>query len=141
MSKNLKLLMDALQNEGMRYTKQRKLVWDEICRNKEHRDAEEIYLKINKTGRNVSRATVYRTIDVLVKNNLVRQLELGDGRKRFENKLDSTHHDHIVCLSCGDIQEFVDDLIESQQDKIAKEYNFKIVRHIHQLFGLCKNCK
>ena len=45
MSKNLKLLMDALQNEGMRYTKQRKLVWDEICRSKEHRDAEEIYLK------------------------------------------------------------------------------------------------
>ena len=133
--------MDALRKEGMRYTKQRKMVWDEICRSAEHRDAEEIYFKINKTGRNVSRATVYRTIDVLVKNNLVRQLELGDGRKRFENKLDSTHHDHIVCLSCGDILEFVDDLIEAQQDKIAKKYNFKIVRHIHQLFGLCKNCK
>jgi len=141
MSKNLQLLMDALQNEGMRYTKQRKLVWDEICQSKEHRDAEEIYLKINKNGRKVSRATVYRTIDVLVKNNLVRQLELGDGRKRFENKLDSSHHDHIVCLSCGNIQEFVDDLIEKQQDKIAKKHNFKIVRHIHQLFGLCSNCK
>ncbi len=141
MSKNLQLLMDALQNEGMRYTKQRKLVWDEICQSKEHRDAEEIYLKINKNGRKVSRATVYRTIDVLVKNNLVRQLELGDGRKRFENKLDSSHHDHIVCLSCGNIQEFIDDLIEKQQDKIAKKHNFKIVRHIHQLFGLCSNCK
>ena len=141
MSKNLQLLMDALQNEGMRYTKQRKLVWDEICQSKEHRDAEEIYLKINKNGRKVSRATVYRTIDVLVKNNLVRQLELGDGRKRFENKLDSSHHDHIVCLSCGNIQEFIDDLIEKQQDKIAKKHNFKIVRHIHQLFGFCSNCK
>ena len=141
MSKNLQLLMDALRNEGMRYTKQRKIVWDEICQSKEHRDAEEIYLKINKNGRKVSRATVYRTIDVLVKNNLVRQLELGDGRKRFENKLDSSHHDHIVCLSCGNIQEFVDDLIEKQQDKIAIKHNFKIVRHIHQLFGLCSNCK
>jgi Fur family ferric uptake transcriptional regulator len=76
-----------------------------------------------------------------VKNNLVRQLELGDGRKRYENKLDSAHHDHIVCLSCGEIQEFVDDLIENQQDKIAKKFNFKIVRHIHQLFGFCSNCK
>ena len=141
MSKNLNLLMDALRKEGMRYTKQRKMVWDEICRSTEHRDAEEIYFKINKTGRNVSRATVYRTIDVLVKNNLVRQLELGDGRKRFENKLDRKHHDHIVCLNCGDIQEFVDDLIEQRQEKIAKELNFKIVRHIHQLFGLCNNCK
>ena len=141
MNKNLNLLIDALRNEGMRYTKQRKIVWDEICRSSEHRDAEEIYLKINKNRRNVSRATVYRTIDVLVKNNLVRQLELGDGRKRLENKLDSKHHDHIVCLSCGNIQEFVDDLIEDRQEKIAKQLDFKIVRHIHQLFGLCKNCK
>ena len=141
MNKNLNLLIDALRNEGMRYTKQRKIVWDEICRSSEHRDAEEIYLKINKNRRNVSRATVYRTIDVLVKNNLVRELELGDGRKRFENKLDSKHHDHIVCLSCGNIQEFVDDLIEDRQEKIAKQLDFKIVRHIHQLFGLCKNCK
>ena len=85
MSKNLQLLMDALRNEGMRYTKQRKIVWDEICQSKEHRDAEEIYLKINKNGRKVSRATVYRTIDVLVKNNLVGHfVETVDGKKKFK---------------------------------------------------------
>ena len=112
-------LTSALKKEGLRYTNQRQAVWDEIKSNDDHRDAEQIYNALRNNNLNVSRATVYRTIDVLVKNNLVRQLELGDGRKRYENKLDSSHHDHIVCLSCGDIQEFVDDLIENQQDKIV----------------------
>ena len=78
-------LKNILKNEGLRYTKQRQQVWDEIRNSSEHRDAEEIYIQINKASKSnhsekVSRATVYRTIDVLVKNNLVRKMELGDGR-------------------------------------------------------------
>ena len=73
-------LKDILKNEGLRYTKQRQQVWDEIRGSSEHRDAEEIYLENkaskSKHGEKVSRATVYRTIDVLVKNNLVRKMEL-----------------------------------------------------------------
>ena len=141
MAKNVQLLKDGLKNEGLRYTSQRQIVWDEICKTDDHRDAEDIYFKIKTSGQKVSRATVYRTIDVLVKNNLVRKLELGDGRNRYENKLDSSHHDHIVCIQCGRIDEFMDENIEKLQDEIAKEYQFKIVRHIHQLFGLCKNCR
>ena len=141
MEKNVQLLKDGLKNEGLRYTSQRQIVWDEICKTDDHRDAEDIYFKIKTSGKKVSRATIYRTIDVLVKNNLVRKLELGDGRNRYENKLDSSHHDHIVCIQCGRIDEFMDENIEKLQDEIAKKYHFKIVRHIHQLFGLCKDCK
>ena len=96
MAKNVQLLKNVLQNEGLRYTSKRQIVWDEICKNDDHRDAEEIYFKIRQSGKKVSRATVYRTIDVLVKNNLVRKLKLGDGRNRFENKLETGHHDPIV---------------------------------------------
>ena len=141
MVKNLQLLKDSLQNEGLRYTSQRQIVWDEICKTDDHRDAEEIYFTIKQSGKKVSRATVYRTIDVLVKNNLVRKLKLGDGRNRYENKLDRGHHDHIVCIQCGKIDEFMDENIEKLQDEIAKKYQFKIVRHIHQLFGLCRDCR
>ena len=140
-AKNVQLLKDVLQNEGLRYTSKRQIVWDEICRNDNHRDADEIYFKIRKSGNKVSRATVYRTIDVLVKNNLVRKLKLGDGRNRYENKLETGHHDHIVCIQCGRIDEFMDENIEKLQDEIAKKYQFKIVRHIHQLFGLCRDCR
>ena len=141
MATNVLLLKDGLKNEGLRYTAQRKIVWDEICKTDDHRDAEDIYFKIKTNGQKVSRATVYRTIDVLVKNNLVRKLELGDGRNRYENKLDSCHHDHIVCIQCGRIDEFMDENIEKLQDEIAEKYQFKIVRHIHQLFGLCRDCR
>ena len=73
-------LKKALSKEGLRYTEQRQAVWDELCSNDEHRDAEEIYLSLKGHGLKASRATVYRTIDVLVKNDLVRKLELGDGK-------------------------------------------------------------
>ena len=139
--KESNLLKKALKKEGLRYTQQRQLIWDEMCSSEEHRDAEEIYLSLRKQGVNASRATVYRTIDVLVKNKLVRKLELGDGKARYENKIDSTHHDHLICVQCGKIEEFMNDKIESIQDDIVKSLGFKMVRHIHQLFVLCDKCQ
>ena len=132
-------LKNILKSEGLRYTKQRQQVWDEIRRSSEHRDAEQIYIQINKTARQkqdlkVSRATVYRTIDVLVKNNLVRKMELGDGRALYEHKIDDRHHDHIICVETGKIIEFYDEDLESLQENIVKKYGYELVRHVHQLF-------
>jgi len=139
--KESNLLKKALKKEGLRYTQQRQLIWDEMCSSEEHRDAEEIYLSLRKQGVNASRATVYRTIDVLVNNKLVRKLDLGDGKARYENKIDATHHDHLICVQCGKIEEFMNDKIESIQDDIVKSLGFKMVRHIHQLFVLCDKCQ
>jgi len=133
-------LKKALKKEGLRYTQQRQAVWDELSNTDEHRDAEEIYLALHNSALNVSRATVYRTIDVLVKNNMVRKLVLGDGRARYEHKIDSTHHDHLICVQCGKIEEFMDEVIEDRQDKIVKALGFKLIRHIHQLFVICDDC-
>ena len=134
---NTDKLKQILHKKNLRYTQQRQEVWDEICSTNEHRDAEDIFNSLRKRQTNVSRATVYRTIDVLVKNNLVRRLNLGDGRSRFENKIGIEHHDHIVCLDCRKIVEFMDETIEKMQIRIAKEQGFEIVRHVHQLFGRC----
>ena len=134
---NTDTLKQILHKENLRYTQQRQEVWDEICVSDEHQDAENIYNSLRKRQIKVSRATVYRTIDVLVKNNLVRRLNLGDGRSRFENKIGIEHHDHIVCLDCRKIVEFMDETIEKMQIRIAKEQGFEIVRHVHQLFGRC----
>ena len=139
---NTDKLKRILHKENRRYTQQRQEVWDEICSTNEHRDAEDIYNSLRKRQTNVSRATVYRTIDILVKNNLVRRLDLGDGRSRFENKMGIAHHDHIVCLDCRKIVEFMNEEIEAIQDQIAEKMGFEIVRHVHQLFGNCldKTC-
>ena len=134
---NTDTLKQILHKENLRYTQQRQEVWDEICASDEHQDAENIYNSLRKRQIKVSRATVYRTIHVLVKNNLVRRLNLDDGRSRFENKVGIEHHDHIVCLDCRKIVEFMDETIEKMQIRIAKEQGFEIVRHVHQLFGRC----
>ena len=131
---NIELLIEALKKEGLRFTEQRKSIWDEITSSDDHREAEDIFLALRKKNINVSRATVYRTIDVLVKNNLVRKLDIGDAPSKYENKIDSHHHDHMICLETGDIIEFYNEELENLQDEIAKKHGYKVIRHVHQLF-------
>ena len=129
-----KILIQILKSEGLRYTEQREAIWNEIRDSNEHRDAEDIYLKLKSNGVSVSRATVYRTIDVLVKNRLVRKMDVGEGRSLFEPRLDDKHHDHMICIETGDIIEFYNEELENLQDKIAAENGYEVVRHVHQLF-------
>ena len=133
-AKNIQILKEVLQKEGLRFTRQRLAVWEEIGTSQKHRDADDIYISIRSKGIKVSRATVYRTIDVLVKNKLLRKLDVGDGRSRFESKMDEEHHDHMICIETGDIIEFYNSRIEQLQEKIARDNGYELVRHVHQLF-------
>jgi len=133
-AKNIQILKVVLQKEGLRFTRQRLAVWTEIGISREHRDADDIYISIRSKGVKVSRATVYRTIDVLVKNELVRKLDVGDGKSRFESKVDEKHHDHMICLETGNIIEFYNSRLEQLQEKIALDNGYELVRHVHQLF-------
>ena len=141
---NNKLLSDfkdVLRKEGLKITTQRITVLKEIMKNKGHRESEDIYMAIKTRKTHVSRATVYRTLDILVQHGFARKLNLGDGRARYEPKIDSPHHDHMICNNCGKIIEFVNHKIEKIQEEIAKHHQFKLQKHIHQLFGICKECQ
>ena len=129
-----KTLIQVLKKEGLRYTLQRQAVWDEIRQKTEHRGVEDIYQQLRKNNINVSRATLYRTIDVLVKNKMVRKMDVGEGKSLYEPRLDDDHHDHMICVDTGKIIEFYDEELETLQETIAKKHGYKIVRHVHQLF-------
>ena len=133
-AKNIQILKEVLQKEGLRFTRQRLTVWMEIRISREHRDADDIYISIRSKGAKVSRATVYRTIAVLVKNKLVSKLDVGDGKNRFESKIEEEHHDHMICLETGNIIEFYNSRLEKLQEKIALDNGYELVRHVHQLF-------
>jgi len=137
----MQILKETLQKEGLRCTQQRQEIWNELRSSEKHRDAEEIFITLRSRGLNVSRATVYRTIDVLVKNNLINKLDIGDGRARFEYNDKYIHHDHLVCTKCDKIIEFYNDEIEELQNDIARQHNFKLLDHSHQLFGVCEDCQ
>ena len=142
--KNSKLLSnfkDVLRKDGVKITPQRIAVLEEIVMDKGHRESEELYMAIKARKVHVSRATVYRTLDIIVKHGFARKLNLGDGKARYEPKIDSPHHDHMICNNCGEIIEFINDNIEKIQEEIAKHHQFKLQQHIHQLFGICKKCQ
>ena len=126
--------IEALKQEKLKFTNQRLAIFENVLYGKKHRECEEILQSLSKKDVNVSRATVYRTLDILVKYELIRKMDIGDGRIRYEGKIDDPHHDHMICVETGKIIEFVSDEIEMIQDKIAEEHGYEIIKHIHQLF-------
>ncbi|MFB0516884.1 MAG: Fur family transcriptional regulator [Candidatus Neomarinimicrobiota bacterium] len=131
----------ALKQESLRLTSQRLAILEDVLDNDQHRECDDIFLSLREKEIPVSRATIYRTLDILEKVGFVRKMDVGDGRFRYENKLSRPHHDHIICLQCGKIVEFVDHQIEQWQERISAEHGFELLLHKHQLFGLCQECQ
>ena len=133
-SKLLEDFKTALSSEGLRFTDQRLVILEDILGSKSHRDCNEIHKSLTDKGHRVSIATIYRTLDVLLDYGFIRKLDIGDGSVKYEKKIGSPHHDHMICIETGKIIEFVDSRIERIQDQIAKEKGYEIVKHVHQLF-------
>ena len=131
----------VLKSEGLRATKQRLNIWDELSSTDNHRDIETILKDLKKNKINVSRATLYRTIDVFVKHNLLKKITLDSGKFLYEHnkKTITPQHDHIVCEDCGEIFEFYDNNISSIENKIADGLNLNLTKRVHQLSGTCKD--
>ena len=137
----LKKFKHLLHKEGLKLTPQRMEGFREVCDSEQHLEAEKIYLSLRKRDVNISRATVYRTMDILYQHDLVQRMDIGDGKWRYEHWLDCHQHDHLICIRCGTIVEFVNHQIEEIQQDVADKFNYELVRHVHQLFGLCKQCR
>ena len=105
-----------------------------------HLSAEDVYKALIEADEDVGLATVYRVLTQFETAGLVMRHHFEGGSSVFE--LDTIdHHDHIVCQTCGNVEEFYDEVIEEQQEKIAKKYGFKITDHSMYLYGICKDCQ
>ena len=125
---------DALKKENLKFTNQRYAIFKFLLNNNGHYICDEIINKLNRNKIKISKATAYRTLDILVKYNFARKMVLDDGISRYENKISRPHHDHMICVDTGRILEFESPEIELIQDNIAKKHGYTIVKHIHQLF-------
>ncbi len=106
-----------------------------------HLSAEDIYRALLGSGEEIGLATVYRVLTQFESAGLVKRHHFESGQSVFElNRGD--HHDHIVCLQCGRIEEFYDDLIEARQTAMAEQFGFHLAEHSLILYGDCtkKNC-
>ena len=131
-----------LRENKLKYTKQRELILEIIYDNNGHFTPEDIYNLIKKSYPEVKLgiATIYRTLSLLEESDIVSSISFGAQGKKYEFGLGS-HHDHLVCLECGDIAEFYDEAIEKLQEEIAKKFNFKMTNHIMKITGICSTCQ
>lgn len=104
-----------------------------------HLSAEDVYKVMLADDESISMATVYRVLTQFEDAGLVIRHNFEGERAVFELN-DEDHHDHMVCVECGSVTEFINDDIERLQNKVAKEHGFKIQDHSLTLFGLCTNC-
>ncbi|NQV42794.1 MAG: transcriptional repressor [Candidatus Marinimicrobia bacterium] len=135
-------LKQVLREHELKATTQRIALLKLLDATNEHFDAEEIYLELIKKQKNVSRATVYRSLEALVEQSLVARLDFGDGRMRFErSKGEDEHHDHLICEDCGKVIEFFNPEMEAQQLAVCEENDFTPSTHTMHIFGTCSDCK
>ena len=121
-------------------TRERQAILDAVSRTRSHFDVDELAAILREHGHRVSRATIYRTLGVLVESGLAIRHIFGEAIARYESSFGQRHHDHLICVRCGEITEFENPEIEELQESVCREHGFELVRHTMQLFGVCPQC-
>lgn len=141
-SVELKEFKDYLNSQKLRFTRTRRLIFREIFSDtKVHPNAYEIHRRLKSKSHKVSLATIYRTVNLLVKSGLVNEIDFGENHSHYEPGVVKAAHGHLVCLSCGEVKEFSHAKIQAILKKIGKEGHFKTDKFSIQVFGYCKNCQ
>ena len=126
--------------KGLRMTAERLALFDEIYAQHGHIDADELLRSMKAQGSKISRATVYRNLDLLVECGLVRKHLLGGRRHFYEHLHRGQRHDHLVCRHCGKVVEFVSPGIEAMQREICRAHGFSPSEHSLQILSICQEC-
>jgi Fur family ferric uptake transcriptional regulator len=140
MAQAIQTFAKYLDSKDLKLTKERKAVLQEIFLHRGHLEAEDILHNLRKKKR-ASRATIYRTLELLVDSGIVRKVDFGHGHSHYEHVLGHAHHEHMVCLKCGKVIEFSDKKIESSLKKLCEKIGFEHTSHCFQVFGYCKDCR
>jgi len=130
-----------LQRRSLKLTTQRARIFERAFATHEHFAAEKLFTWLREEdGPAVSRATVYRTLGLLVEGGFLESLDTGQGELVYEHVLGHRHHDHLVCVDCGRIEEFFDERIERLQEEVCERKGFQLLHHDLRLFGTCPSC-
>ena len=132
------LLSEKCAAKGIRMTEQRKVIANIIGSSDDHPSVEEVYARANKVDPRISIATVYRTVKLLEEEGIITRHEFGGNRSRYETQAEQ-HHDHLIDIRTGKVIEFVSEEIEKLQERIAKEYGYKLVDHRLELYCIPSN--
>lgn len=135
-------LNDFIRRKGLRRTAQRDVIVRAAFSKDEHFSAEELFERARKLDTETSRATVYRTLGLLVEAELLREIDIGDNQTTYDpNFLDRPSHNHLVCIDCGQVVEFEDSHLELLNDCVARRLGFKPVRQSIKIEANCEQLR
>lgn len=131
---------EKLKNVGLKITNPRLKIFQILEQSSTHHlSAEDVYKTLLEMGEEISLATVYRVLTQFEISGLITKHNFDRDHSVFELRINK-HHDHLVCIKCGSIEEFVDEAIEQRQEVIAKSAGFQITDHVLNIYGICPNC-
>ena len=131
---------DYLKSRGLKLTASRRHLLRRIFSMHDHFTAEQLLERLRTRKQKVSKATVYRTLNVLLDCGLLAAHDFGEGSLYYEHTFGHEHHDHFFCVHCKQIVEFRHDRIEELQQSVARDLGFTLLSHALKLYGLCPTC-
>lgn len=138
----LRLFGRYLRDQGLPVTSQREAVAKVVFASEDHLSVDDIESALRDTGERIGKATIYRTLDLLVRSRLVEEHDFGEGFKRYEHRL-SNHpvHEHLICVECATVTEFESAEVYKIENGVRSDFGFLPVRHRLEIYGLCKACQ
>lgn len=139
--KHVQNVIDYLRKRGLRSTRARRRILREVFAAEDHFTADQLLDRLREKGERVSRASIYRTLAILVEGGFVASHEFNRTQLLYEPMLGQDHHDHLICRSCQRIVEFENEEIERLQVQIAEAHGFVLRDHSLELYGDCADCR
>ncbi|MFO0637395.1 MAG: transcriptional repressor [Nannocystaceae bacterium] len=130
-----------LTKKGLKSTRQRDVIALKFFSAGGHVSIEDLLALARAEYPRVGYATVYRTLKLLTECGLAAERRFGEGHTMYETAGDSAHHDHLICVECGFVLEFHSEEIEREQERVARSFGFNVIRHRHELYGLCPRAR
>ena len=129
-----------LKARGVRLTAQRELIVKRAVAYL-HFTAEELVHDVREVDPTVARGTVYRTLALLHRVGVVEKHDFRYGPPNYEVTFAKAHHDHLMCVQCGEIIEFQEPRVETLQEAVVRRYGYQLLSHTYKLYGLCRSCQ
>lgn len=130
-----------LKEKGLKRTSERDRILEEIFATEGHFEADELTYSLRQKGEKISRATVYRTLPLLVKAGLIKEVIHGEKHQHYEHVHDGERHDHLICLLCGKIIEFEEPSLRKMENQICQQNGFTPKKILFEIFGYCRECR
>ncbi len=139
--KAAEIFREYLKSEKNRITPERFEVMDAALEYEGHFGADELYILMKNQKSRVSRATVYKTLELLVQCDLISKRNFGENITRYENGFKRVNHDHLICMDCGRIVEFINQKVKKLPEEISEGLGFDVENYSFNIFARCKNMK